>query len=36
MLSLNLPEGASSELLYVDDILLMSEKIEGLRRERHQ
>ena len=30
MLSLNLPEGALSELLYPDDLVLMSEKIEGL------
>ena len=31
MLSLNLPEGALSELLYAYDIVLMSETIEGLR-----
>ena len=31
MLSLNLPEGARSELLYADDTVLMSETIEGLR-----
>ena len=31
MLSLNLPECALSELLYVDDLDLMSETIEGLR-----
>ena len=30
MLSLNLPVGALSELLYADDIVLMSETIEGL------
>ena len=31
MLSLNLPEGALSELLYADGLVLMSETIEGLR-----
>ena len=31
MLSLNAPEGALSELLYADDLDLMSETIEGLR-----
>ena len=31
MLSLNLPEGELSELLYADDLVLMSETIEGLR-----
>ena len=31
MLSLNLPEGALSELLYADDSILMSETIEGFR-----
>ena len=31
MLSLNLPEGALSELLHADDFILMSETIEGLR-----
>ena len=31
MLSLNLPEGALSELLYSDDLVLMIETIEGLR-----
>ena len=31
MLSLNLPEGVLSELLYADDLVLMSETIEGLR-----
>ena len=31
MLSLNLPEGALSELLYVDDLILMSETIKELR-----
>ena len=31
MLFLNLPEVALSELLYVDDLVLMSETIEGLR-----
>ena len=31
MLSLNLPEGALSELLYADDLVLISEIIEGLR-----
>ena len=30
MLSLNLPECALSELLYADDLVLMSETIEGL------
>ena len=30
MLSLNLPEGALSELLYAGDVVLMSETIEGL------
>ena len=31
MLSLNLPECALRELLYADDLVLMSETIEGLR-----
>ena len=31
MLSLNLTEGALRELLYADDLVLMSETIEGLR-----
>ena len=31
MLSLNLPEGAVSELLYADDLILMSETIEEFR-----
>ena len=31
MLSLNLPEGVLSELLYADDLVLMSETIEGLK-----
>ena len=31
MLSLNLPEGALSELMYADDLVLMIETIEGLR-----
>ena len=31
MLLLNLTEGALSELLYADDLVLMSETIEGLR-----
>ena len=31
MSSLNFPEGALSELLYADDLVLMSETIEGLR-----
>ena len=31
MLSLNLPEDALHELLYADDLVLMSETIEGLR-----
>ena len=31
MLSLNLPEGALSELLYADDLVLMSDTIKGLR-----
>ena len=31
MLSQNLPEGALSELLYADDLVLMSETIEGSR-----
>ena len=31
MLSLNLPEGALSELLYAYDLILMSETIKGLR-----
>ena len=31
MLSLDLPEGALSELLYADDLVMMSETIEGLR-----
>ena len=31
MLSLNLPEGGLSELLYADDLVLMSETIEGPR-----
>ena len=31
MLSLNLPEGALSELLHADDLVLISETIEGLR-----
>ena len=31
MLSQNLPQCALSELLYVDDLVLMSETIEGLR-----
>ena len=31
MLSLNLPEGALSELQYADDLVLMSKTIEGLR-----
>ena len=31
MLSLNLPEGTLSELLYDDDLVLMSETIKGLR-----
>ena len=31
MLSQNLPEGALSELLYADDLVVMSETIEGLR-----
>ena len=30
-IKVNLPEGALSELLYVDDLVLMSETIEGLR-----
>ena len=30
MLSPNLPEGVLSELLYADDLVLMSEIIEGL------
>ena len=30
MLSLNFPEGALCELLYADDLVLMSETIEGL------
>ena len=30
MLSLNFPEGVLSALLYADDLVLMSEKIEGL------
>ena len=30
VLSLNLPEGALSELLYADDLVLVSETIEGL------
>ena len=30
MLSLNLTEGALSELLYADDLVLMNETIEGL------
>ena len=31
MLSLNWKEGVLNELLYVDDLVLMSETIEGLR-----
>ena len=31
MLSLNLPEGALSELLYADDLILMRETIDGLK-----
>ena len=31
MLSQNLPEGTICELLYADDLVLMSETIEGLR-----
>ena len=31
MLSLNLPEGALSELLHADELILMSEAVEGLR-----
>ena len=31
MLSLNLPQGSLSALLYVDDLVLMNETIEGLR-----
>ena len=31
MLSLNLPEVALSELLYADDLVLMSETVDGLR-----
>ena len=31
MLSLNLPEAMPSELLYADNLVLMSETIEGLR-----
>ena len=31
MLSLNLQEGVPSELLYADDLVLMSETIKGLR-----
>ena len=33
MLSLNLPEGVQSELLYADDLILMSETINGLRNQ---